>query len=332
MVDGTFVFACKDGSKKMKETITKIAGIDTGKQWLHVAAGEEAVRVFANTAQGCRELADHLTAHAVVRAGIEATGGYERDAVRTLRSCGVEVVVLQPGQVRGFAQYLGLKAKTDPVDARLIARCTAGIKTRQGPPDERLEALAEHLTLIEQIEADLVRWKTRLEGHRLARQKDQARAEIARLKAWRAAELKALAQAIAVHDDLNTRLGLIESVPGLGRRTALALLIRMPELGELSREEAAALAGLAPYPKDSGSWQGQRRIEGGRARLRRSLYAAALPAAYRWNPGVVALYQRLTRAGKPHKVALVACARKLLIYANAVVHRQQKWSPQNAPS
>lgn len=110
----------------MKETITKVAGIDTGKQCLHVAAGEEAALTFANTAQGCRKLADYLTARGVVRAGIEATGGYERDAVRTLRSHGIEVVVLQPVQVRAFAQYLGLKAKTDPIDARLIARCTAG--------------------------------------------------------------------------------------------------------------------------------------------------------------------------------------------------------------
>lgn len=315
----------------MKETITKVAGIDTGKQWLHVAAGEEAVLTFANTAQGCRELADCLTARGVVRAGIEATGGYERDAVRTLRSCGIEVVVLQPVQVRAFAQYLGLRAKTDPIDARLIARCTAGIDASRAHRDERVEALGEHLTLIEQIEADLVRWKTRLEGHRLARQKDQARAEIDRLKAWRASELKALARAVALHEDLNARLALIESVPGVGRRTALALLVRMPELGTLSREEAAALAGLAPYPKESGAWQGQRRIEGGRARLRRSLYAAALPAAYKWNPGLVALYQRLTQAGKPHKVALIACARKLLIYVNAVVQRQQKWSPQETP-
>jgi transposase len=131
------------------------------------------------------------------------------------------------------------------------------------------------------------------------------------------------------HPDLAQRLELLTSIPGIGEPTALALLIRMPELGQLTREQAAALAGLAPFDRDSGAHNGRRSIAGGRTRLRKSLYAAALPAAFRWNPHLVALYQRLTAAGKPHKLALVACARKLVIFANTVLTRGTPWIQHN---
>jgi transposase len=124
--------------------------------------------------------------------------------------------------------------------------------------------------------------------------------------------------------------GLVLSVPGIAERTALAILIRLPEPGTFSREQAAALAGLAPFDHDSGAQRGQRRIAGGRARPRRSLYAAALPAACRWNPALIALYRRLRERGKPHKAALVACARKLLIYPNTVLARRTPWLIKSA--
>jgi transposase len=120
------------------------------------------------------------------------------------------------------------------------------------------------------------------------------------------------------------------SVPGIGERTALALILRMPELGQVSREQAAALAGLAPFVRQSGKRKGETHIGGGRSRLRRSLYAAALPAAFRWNPALKALYRRLVERGKPHTSALVACARKLLIYANTVVQRGTPWTEKPA--
>jgi transposase len=120
------------------------------------------------------------------------------------------------------------------------------------------------------------------------------------------------------------------SIPGIGERTALALIIRMPELGCISREEAAALAGLAPFDDDSGKHRGQRHIAGGRGRLRRSLFAAALPAAFRWNKALIVLYARLVADGKAHKPALIACARKLLIYANTVVQRGTPWTEKVA--
>ncbi len=150
-------------------------------------------------------------------------------------------------------------------------------------------------------------------------------ADIARLKARRTAEMLRIVRALRAHDDLARRLDLVLSVPGIGERTALALIIRMPELGQVSREEAAALAGLAPFDDDSGLHKGQRHIAGGRGRLRRSLFAAALPAAFRWNRALVSLYTRLTARGKAHNAALVACPRKLLIYANTVVQRGTPW-------
>jgi transposase len=146
-------------------------------------------------------------------------------------------------------------------------------------------------------------------------------------------EIKTLATAIRQHRDLAERLDLIVSVDGVGLRTAVAILVRMPEIGRVTREHAASLAGLAPFDDDSADRIGARHIRDGRARLRASLYAAALPAAFRWNHRLMALYRRLTAAGKPHKVALIACARKLLIFANTVVERGTPWvAEQPIPS
>ncbi|MCP3476939.1 transposase [Bradyrhizobium sp. CCGUVB1N3] len=139
------------------------------------------------------------------------------------------------------------------------------------------------------------------------------------------AEFKALVAAIRKHRDLAERLDLIYGVAGSGLPTAVSILIRMPEIGQVTREQAAALVGLAPYDNDSGDHVGVRHIEGGRERLRRALYTAALPASFRWNPQLMALYNRLIAAGKGHKRALIACARKLLVVINAVVARGTPW-------
>jgi transposase len=310
----------------MTEHSIEAAGIDTGKSTLDVAlaSGAGGVQVD-NAAAGHRKLASWLRGQGIARVGIEASGGYERPVVAHLRKAGFTVIVFQPIQIRAYATYRQQRAKNDRIDATLIAACAAAAAIKDAP-DPRLEAVAESLTLIEQIEADIARGKTRLEAFRNRRHRDLWEAEIKRLKAWRTAEIKRLVAELRRHRDLARRLELIESVPGIGQRTALALLVRLPELGALSREQAAALAGLAPFDDDSGKRQGARRIAGGRARLRKSLYAAALPAAFQWNPALVDLYQRLIRAGKPHKVALVACARKLVIFANTVVARGTPWA------
>jgi len=315
----------KAGSTKMTKTIIRTAGIDTSKAKLDIAIhGGECWQV-ANMASGWRSLARQLAEAGVVRVGIEATGGYERGVVRYLRDAGFEVLVLQPAQVRAYARVHLRRAKNDVLDAVLIAACTATIDPPRLEPDARLSDLAQHLTFVEQLEEDVARLKVRLEHIDEPRLRRLVMDDLVRLKARRAAELRRIVKALRVHEDLGRRLDLVLSVPGIGERTALAIVVRMPELGRISREEASALAGLAPFDHDSGKHKGERHIAGGRGRLRRSLFAAALPAAFRWNKALMALYARLTARGKAHNAALVACARKLIVYANTVVQRGTPW-------
>ena len=317
----------RQGSKKMTQTITTTAGIDTSKLKLDIAVHGRTERwQVANAPPGWRGLAANLAKAGVTRVGIEATGGYERGVVEHLRAAGFVVLVLQPIQVKAYAQVHLRRAKNDMLDAVLIAACAAAIDQPRTAPDPRLAELARHLTFLEQIEEDIARFKIRLEHIDDQRLRRLVINDVARLKARRAAQMLFIARRLRVHDDLAMRLDLVLSIPGIGERTALALLIRMPELGQLSREEASALAGLAPFDNDSGMHKGQRHIAGGRDRLRRSLFAAALPAAFRWNKALIALYARLTARGKAHNVALIACARKLLIYANTVVQRGTPWT------
>jgi transposase len=265
----------------------------------------------------------------VTRVGLEASGGYEREVYDLLCERGFEVALLQPRQVRAFAVYRLRRAKNDRLDAALIAHCTAELDHVRQARDTRLTAMAEHLRLVEQIEADLACMKTRQEAYREARLKRWITQEIARLERRLKLELVLLAKNLARHEDLARRLDLVESVEGIGRRTALSLVILMPELGKLDRAQIASLAGLAPFDRDSGKHSGVRRIAGGRHRVRRALFAAALAASFRWNPSLVALYKRLREKGKPHKQALVACARKLLIFANTVAARETPWQKAN---
>src|SRR5215210_490394 len=331
MVAGTLGSLHKAGSTKMTKTTTLTAGIDTSKHKLDVAVHEGSARwQVDNSLPGWRSLATHLAKAGVGRVGIEASGGYELGVVRHLRARGFIVLVLQPIQVRAYAKLRLRRAKNDALDAVLIAACAAAIAQPRPPSDPRLADLAAHLTFVEQIEEDIVRLKTRLEHIEDKRLRRIAVADIVRLKARRAAELQRIAKQLSRHDDLARRLDLVLSIPGIGERTALALVIRMPELGRVSREEAAALAGLAPFDNDSGQHKGQRHIAGGRGRLRRSLCAAALPAAFRWNKALIALYARLMARGKAHNAALIACARKLLIYANTVVQRGTPWTEKSA--
>jgi transposase len=326
MVAGTYGSLNKAGSRKMTQ-ISRTAGIDTSKAKLEVAVhgGVEHWQVD-NSLIGWRHLAAAFAKAGVTRVGIEATGGYESGVVGYLRVKGFTVLVLQPMQVKAYARLHLRRAKNDKRDAVLIAACAATIDEVRIEPDERLAKLAHHLTFVEQIEEDIARCKVRLEHIAEPRLRRMVMADIARLKTRRASELLRIVTALRGHDDLARRLDLVLSVPGLGERTALALIIRMPELGRVSREQAAALAGLAPFDDDSGKHKGERHIAGGRRRLRRSLFAAALPAAFRWNKALIALYSRLTKRGKAHNEALIACARKLLIYANTVVQRGTPWT------
>ena len=308
------------------------AGIDTGKRKLDVALGGKAERLqIDNTADGHEVLSTWLRRHRVKRIGIEASGGYEQAIVAHLRREGFVVVVFQPAQVRAYAKFVLQRAKNDKIDAALIAACTTATKKIHAPPDPRLAPLAERMTLVDQLTDLVSRYKDFRESSRDARRRKFWSEEIARMNRLLKAELKALVAAIRQYRDLAERLELIESVDGVGLKTAVAILVRMPEIGGVTREQAAALAGLAPYDDDSAERLGIRHIAGGRERLRGRLYTAALAASFHWNPQLIALYRRLIGAGRPHKYALVACARKLLIFVNTVVARGTPWVSAEVP-
>jgi transposase len=327
MVEGTEGSHHKEGSRKMSKHNTVYAGIDTGKRKLDVALTGHRERLQVdNAANGHKALSEWLRRHRVKRVGIEASGGYEQEIVGELRRQGFVVVVFQPAQVRAYAKFHLRLAKNDKIDAGLIADCTAAIKKIHAAPDPRLAPFAEHLTMIDQVKEDIARFKTRLETCRDQRIRRLWKEEIARLEKLERVELKQLVATIRQHPDLAERLDLIASVDSVGLQTAVAILVRMPEIGQLTREEVAALAGLAPYDDDSGEQTNVRHIQGGRERLRKALYCAVWPGILRgWNEPIRVLYDRLIGKGKLHKVARIACARKLLIYVNTVVARGTPW-------
>ncbi len=223
----------------MTQTIITTAGIDTSKAKLDAAVHGRTERwQVSNALSGWRALVANLTNAGVTRVGIEATGGYERGVVEHLRAAGFIVLVLQPIQVKAFGRVHLRRAKNDALDAELIAACTAAIDQPRIAPDPRLAELAGYLTFLEQLEEDIARFKTRIEHideHGLRR---IVNSDITRLKARRAAQMRDLAKRLRAHGDLARRLDLVLSIPGIGERTALALLIRMPELGQVSREES----------------------------------------------------------------------------------------------
>jgi transposase len=319
---------------KRNETSTKAcvcAGIDVGKASLAYAlAGGGGSMRCANTAEGRARMIAFLARQEVRRVGMESTGAYHFEAAEELRAAGFEVVVLQPMQVNAYAKFKLQRAKSDPIDAALIAQCTAAVDAQRATPDPRLAPLAEHLTMIEQIEDDIARAKVRRDRYRDPRLKRLIEDDIKHKSALKRAELRLLLEAARAHKDFARKLHLLQSIQGVGERTALALVVRMPELGAMSREEAASLLGVAPFTQDSGRYKGQRRTGGGRARARTSLFAAAQAAARRWNPALIALYDRLVKTGKPHTLAIVACFRKMVIYANTVLAHDRPWEIREA--
>jgi len=319
-------------AQETQQSNTIVAGVDVAKAVLDLAFWPEGEPSRHNADRGGRrDLIARLKTMGVTRLGLEASGGYERQLVREARAAGIEVVLFQPTQIRAYAAFTRRKAKTDRLDAALIAECTARMRgDPSGPIAEGYAGLAEPMTRLEQIEEDLARAKTRRDGFTCPKLRAEIEAEIRRCQKARDKAIKALLARIAADTELKQRFDLILSVPGVGERTALAFLVRMPELGDLDRGEAAALVGLAPYDRQSGTKDGQKRIAGGRSRLRKSVYMAALPSAFRHNPHLVDLYKRLTDKGKPPKLALIACARKLTIFVNAIVARGTPWMPKEA--
>jgi transposase len=310
----------------MAKSITICAGIDTGKSKLDIAlnSSQDLLQVD-NTPDGHAKLMAWLRQHRVKRVGIEASGVYHQAVLDALRSQRFTVVMFEPARVRAYAAFHALRAKNDRIDAALIALCTAAVQKIHEAPDPRIQPFAGKLTTIDQLGEDIAKLKNRIETCRDAQDQAMWAADIAMLRKRKTAMFRALVAAIRQHPDLAERLALINSIDGIGLPTAVAILVRMPEIGQVRRETAAALAGLAPFDDDSGERSGARHIEGGRTRLRHALYTAALAAAFRWNPQLKALYARLVSAKKGHKRALIACARKMLIFANTVVARGTPW-------
>tara|TARA_R110002012_G_C11552758_1_gene602639 strand:+ start:201 stop:1151 length:951 start_codon:yes stop_codon:yes gene_type:complete len=308
------------------KSTTRIAGIDVSKPRLDVAIhGLEAMIQVTNTPPGHAELIAWLRGHGVGRVGLEATGGYERGVMAALTTAGLEVVLHQPIEVRLFARIKRLRAKNDRIDARLIACATAQVDTVKAAADPRLAELAERLTAYEQATDLATLLKTQMEHVSLPDLIEDARAQLAVLKARKARLAADLLRRIRLWPDLARRLDLVRSLPGAGPIVALGLVIRMPELGAMNRGQAAALIGVAPFDRDSGAHKGQRFIAGGRRRPRRLLYIAAL-AARRCDPGLRTFADRLAAAGKQPKKILVAIMRKLIEAANLVIKRGMPWT------
>ena len=309
---------------KQQEFNTKVAGIDVGKHHLDVAVhGGEATKV-ANAAAGIKSLLVWLQAHCVRRVGMEATGGYHNRVCAALEAAGFEVVVHKPQEIRAFAVFKRLKAKTDSIDARLIAAATAQSDAVKAASDSRLVELAERFTAYEQATDRLAEQKIQMEHVTLKDLRRDLEKQIALAEAFKAKLLESIVALIKSHADLAARFDLLLSLPGVGPVVAASLLVRMPELGTMSQGQAASLLGVAPFDRDSGIFKGKRTIWGGRSRPRRLVYLAAL-AARRSDPGLKAFAQRLADKGKAPKVVLVAVMRKLIVAANVVLARGTPW-------
>ena len=301
-------------------------GIDVSKDRLDVhvrPAGE--VFAVSRDGKGLEELIRRVTVLSPALVAVEATGGYEVIVAAALAGAGLPLAVVNPAQVRHFAQAIGKRAKTDPVDAAVIAHFAEAAKPEpRSVPNEEAQLLADLVArrrqIIEMIVAERQREKRAVNR--------RVRKSIARLIAVLEKELCAIDTDI---DDLvrgspvwREKEDLLASVPGIGSTTARSLIAELPELGTLDRRRIASLAGLAPYTRQSGQWKGKSIIAGGRASVRSALFICAMVAS-RCNPLLKAFHQRLIAAGKPKMVALIAVARKLLTILNAILRDNKSW-------
>lgn len=306
-----------------------VVGIDVSKDRLDVAVAPSGL-VFqvANTQAGIDDLVSRLERVGVEVVALEATGGFETAAVAGLSAAGLAVVVVNPAQVRAYAHAIGRRAKTDPIDAAVIAAYVAATKPELRPlKDAETQALSALVGRRRQIVQMIVAEENR-EKMVLAK---EAQKSIKRLLTALRRELESLDRDLDAHIRKSpvwrVRETLLTSVPGVGPATARTLLAEMPELGSLDRRRIASLAGLAPFTRQSGTWKGKSFIGGGRGKVRAVLFMAALVAS-RHNPILKAFRDRLVAAGKPKIVAVVATMRKLLTILNAIIRDEKPW--QNA--
>ena len=301
-------------------------GVDVSKKSLDVDSYPESHQMhFANDEIGRQQLCAQLLELRPSGVIIEATGGLETALVGVLAMAGLPVVVINPKQGRDFAKAIGVLAKTDSVDARVLARFGEAVKPPCRPiKNGELQQLEEVLTRRRQLVEMVV-----AEQNRKQQASPRMAKEIEEHLAWLKRRIQGadtdLGNAIKVSPIWQAKANLLDSIPGVGKVTVCTLLAELPELGALNRREISALVGVCPYSRDSGSYRGKRRIWGGRAGVRSVLYMATL-VAIRFNPRLRQVYERLLAAGKLKKVAIVACMHKMLIIMNAMLRNNTAWS------
>ena len=315
----------------MADSLAQSIGVDISKDTLDVYLHPAGIaRRFGNSRKGRCALIAWLAEIPVARVVFEPTGSYHHGFERQLAEAGLPLCKVNPRQARRFAEAIGRHAKTDAVDAAMLARLAAMLEPPVRPVisarlDEMKELHVARRALVKDRTAACNRGHTR----RAALLKRQAAQRLAQIERQIAAIDTALRALLAADPALKTRFDILVSIPGVSEITALILLVEMPELGALEHRCAASLAGLAPIARDSGQHRGKRFIRGGRQHLRHAIYMPALVAA-RFNPDLKAKYDKLRAAGKPPKVALTAVMRKLVILANALLRDSRPWSPEYA--
>lgn len=303
-------------------------GIDVAKARLDVhRTGSDQSHTFTHDAQGVEELLQILRSAPPRLIVLEATGGLERALVAALIAAGLPVAVVNPRQVRDFAKASGRWAKTDRLDAQVLARFAQAIQpVQRALPDVAAQEFADQLTRRRQLVEMLVMEKTRLKQapNKLVRR--DIKKHIEYLENCVRASEQGLRHAVESSPVWQAQRDLLSEIKGIGEVTVMTLIAALPELGQLDRKQIAALVGVAPFNRDSGTLRGKRTVWGGRAVVRHVLYMATLTAV-RCNPVIKAFYSRLRGNGKVAKVALVACMRKLLTIINAMVRDGRKWNP-----
>jgi transposase len=316
----------------LQETSRVMVGVDVSKAWLdvHVAGSKRQFRV-ANDAAGIAELVERLGGGSAIRVVMEASGGYERLPHHELVDKGVITAIVNPKRVRDFAKALGLDAKTDRIDAKVIAKYGEITDPRATPvlPPERQE-LTELLACRRQLLDEITVRKQQLEHL----QGERPRAMVVEMIDYFTRKNKELEKAIdahvAAHDELQATVDLLMSMRGCGRILALTLITDLPELGQLDRRQIAALVGLAPIAKDSGLRENQRVTKGGRGQVRKVAYMATVSAIRASDNPFKARYQALIARGKPEKLAIVAVMRTMITTLDAMARDNKPWNPQHA--
>jgi transposase len=306
-------------------------GIDVAKDSFDVASDPAGLKLsLPNTRIGRQKLLEALRGHTVALITMEATGGYERSLAGELLQAGHNVVVANPRQVRDFARGIGTLAKTDAIDAAVLAYFGRIVQPKPRPQaSQEAQSLAELVTRRRQVSDLLTAESNRLPLARHVKVRKSLQKSIRALEQQILDLDKIIRENIDSDDGLRRKDEIVQSFKGVGPGTSATLLSHLPELGQLNRQEIAALAGLAPWDVQSGKWAGQSRIWGGRVAVRNMLYMAAV-SARRYNVTIRTFYLRLRSQGKKFKVAITACMRKMLVILNTLVRNNCLWSPQPA--